>query len=332
MVARRPYSAASACSASRLSPSISSTRSKAAMALLLVAEAVAPEHAHLEGARRALRGILGEEEHALGDLDDARPVCLASRRARAGARAPSSDRGSSSATTCSSACAASSRLCSRSSRICARRSASSTARAGSFGERHLLLEDAHERRPVALARVDARQRLERLGVARQDLAELLPALAGAADVAQRVPRRGAPARACTRPAPPRRRRCARPAGRARARGPRACRAPRRGPRAPRAPCVVGIEAHDLLPALGGARRILQRPLVQLRDARDELDLLVVAAGVLDVLIEDAASLRASPARSRTPSRRVSVSRSPGTACRISFAAHSPCARSLRRSS
>src|SRR4029079_4138664 len=55
-----------------------------------------------------------------------------------------------------------------------------------LGERDLPLEDADERRPVALARVDPRQRLEGLRVARQDLAQLLPGLAGPRDVLQRL--------------------------------------------------------------------------------------------------------------------------------------------------
>src|SRR5260221_408677 len=54
--------------------------------------------------------------------------------------------------------------------------------------------------------------------------------------------------------------------------------------------VVGIEADDLLPTLGRAHGILERPLVELGDARDELHPLVRARGVLDVLVEDEGQL------------------------------------------
>ena len=49
--------------------------------------------------------------------------------------------------------------------------------------------------------------------------------------------------------------------------------------------VVGIEADDLFPARGGARRILERTLVDLGDAPHQLDLLVGVGGVLGVLLQ-----------------------------------------------
>ena len=96
--------------------------------------------------------------------------------------------------------------------------------------------------------------------------------------------------------------------------------------------VVRVEAHDLLEPARRAARVLQRAAHDVGDAAQDRQLLVWVSRVFGVLIEHAHQLLRVTGALEDPFQARSVSRSPGTAVRISFAAHCPWARSPVRSS
>ena len=152
--------------------------------LAIVAQLVADERRQLHRAPRPLGGIVGEAQLPLGDLDHLRPVLVLLVVARAGARAPRVAR-----------IELGDDLLERlGGRVDVAQPLVEDLRAQQRQlhgaprlrrQRRLPLEDAHQHRPVPLGGVEARQRLQRLGVGRQEIRQLLPGLARARNVVQR---------------------------------------------------------------------------------------------------------------------------------------------------
>ena len=182
------------------SGSISSTRSKIEIALLVVAQRSRISAPSSIARRHALRRIFGEEQLALRHLDDARPVLVVLvvvAQAVVGDDAARVDLGDQAAPAPArrSRCRAASRR-----RSAARSRPSSTARPGSSASGIWRSRIAHQRVPVVFGRADARQRLQRLGVGRAAARAAAPTTCARAAGRAAGPRPAAPAGAGTPPA------------------------------------------------------------------------------------------------------------------------------------